>query len=94
MQTFTAAITALGDASHLPDHEGAVDATVACDGVEIGAVTLVPDDDGDLSIWGNSPDVWASDMLCRWLTDDDGYFDDDGVIPDIVAAVEDALRAL
>lgn len=94
MQTFTAAITALGDASHLPDHEGAVDANIACDGVEIGAVTLVPDDDGDLATWGNSPDVWASDMLCRWLRDDDGDFDPDGVIPDIVAAVEDALEAL
>ena len=93
MFTFSAAITALGDASHLPDHEGAVDANIACDGVEIGAVTLVPDDDGDLATWGNSPDVWASDMLLRWLTDDDG-FDADGVIPDIVAAVEDALGAL
>jgi len=94
MLTFTAAITALGDASHFPEHDGAVDATIACDGVEIGAVTLVPDHDGDLGIWGNSPDVWASDMLRRWLTDDEGDLDPDGVIADIVAAVDDALGAL
>jgi hypothetical protein len=94
MLTFTAAITALGDASCFPEHEGAVDANIACDGVEIGAVTLVPDADGYLATWGDSPDVWASDMLRRWLTDDEGDLDPDGVIPDIVAAVDDALGAL
>jgi hypothetical protein len=94
MLTFTATITALGDASCFPEHDGAVDANVACDGVEIGAVTLVPDADGYLATWGDSPDVWASSMLRRWLTDDEGALDPDGVIPDIVAAVDDALGAL
>ncbi len=94
MQTFTAAITALGDASHLPDHEGAVDANIACDGVEIGAVTLVRAVDGEVSLLGEAADVWACDMLRGWLTDDNGDFDAGDVIPDIVAAVDDALRAL
>ena len=94
MLTFTALITALGDASCFPEHEGAVDADISFNGVEIGAVTLVNDHDGELGIWGKSADVWASDMLRRWLTDDEGDLDPDGVIPDIVAAIEDALRAL
>lgn len=46
-----------------------IDAVVVVDGVEIGEVTLLRDQDGELAIWGEQ-DMWASDGVCRWLNSD------------------------
>lgn len=82
----TAAITARGADSCIPDKPDAVDATVFCDGDEAGEVTLCLNHHGDLDVWGTL-DMWASDALRAWL----GTKDEDDHhlwVDEVVAAVQ------
>lgn len=57
---YTAKITGCGADSTVPDNDDAVDADIFLGDVEVGSVTLLPDDySGDLDTWG-SLDNWAA----------------------------------
>ncbi len=71
-------------ASTRVDARGAVDATIEIDGV-VGDVTLHRDT-GDLDIWGDSIDCWASPKIVKVLCTFDFPARDD-LIATIVAVV-------
>ena len=92
--TITATITARGADSTVPDHAGAVDATIYRDGEQIGRVTLLPDPGAPgapLSTWGPGWDHWADDLMRRVLAFADAL-DVDDMIADIEAAVREAAE--
>lgn len=88
MPTIEAIITARGAKTTVPDNEGAVDARILVDGVEVGEVTLLPDNSGLLSAWGD-PSNWASSALLRWSDTVDWS---DVAFADIVSQIEQAVR--
>jgi len=67
-KNITAKITATGAASMVPDNAGAVDADIFESGEYVGACTLLPDGEGELSAWGHI-DHWADSTLANWLAD-------------------------
>lgn len=90
----TARVTGRGAGSTVPDNAGAVDAEIEINGIDLGSVTLLPDEHGWLSAWGDCIDCWADHQLLRWIDErvEAGGQDRTEVIRAIVAAVNEAAK--
>jgi hypothetical protein len=87
----TAAIDARGKDSCIPDRPDAVDATISSGGTYLCDITLCPDGDGDLDVWGDTPDSWCSDFSAVQHEAHRTATDIDIMIRAIVDAVRDEL---
>ena len=86
--TLTATITGTGADSTVPDNDGATDADIYDGETLIGCVTLLPDSDGDLIVWGPGSDCWADHAMQTWIRSSADR-DESG---DRVDAIEVAVR--
>lgn len=85
--TLTARIDGTGPNSARPDRPDAINATIFSNEKQIGEVTLIRNDDGNLAPWGDmgSRTDWS---LMQWL----GEREDEGEsIDDLVFLVVDAV---
>ena len=81
--TITAKVTGFGADSTVPHNSGAVDADVYFDGQKVGEVTLLPDHNGRLSIWGE-PNNWADPNILDAMNTLDS---EEAVVEAVVEAV-------